>query len=840
MSTRLLALIEEESSGGGSFSPPAGKACVLVFAPRAATSAQLVAAFEGLLASHARHYVHVVALLGDPSSGPSARELSALKLRGGVTVLRGAVSSARDLRRAGAERCEAALILQAPAADDGEALLALFALRAALPALPLLAAVASHASACFALTAVPRGCLLVLDEVRLGLLAANALCAGVLPLLLALLPGGGDSGRGELMAMRAAARGGVSRGAAGAPPPQPQPQPQPLTDHPTPLALARFVLAAVRAGGGARGAPGEPPPSPPPPPQQQQQTPRARLIELRSPAWAVGRTFAEVAALVFLAAAVGESGARTLRACALDAAAALVAEGGCDGPLLFAFSTPGGALTLRAGAVARADTTLLLAARTGAAVASAGAAAAYRQLAPPLPPRAAHDSGSGGGSGGGALGDSDGSDGGGGEGTSAAEEAVAVAERVVAEEAAAAAAAAAGPRAALRRPPPGLRGHVLLFLPPGTHVAQQALLTAALLRGGRAVVVVSHAPCEGDDGRVFAHPLEGPTVALSDLGVVGAARAGAAVVVAPLPPHGEGTPGGCGPGAAPLAGDAHAVLLARLLLSHCPNLRGGALTVELQAAESEALLGVAELPPSPRTRRSGARRRARERLAGEGASEGGAEGGEAPPPPPLAAAAASASAVTRQRRRSGGGGHHAAHPANALLARQSSTHRRGTAPQLHAVAAALSSSSGSGDGGGGGSARARAGGGSGSSARLEVAPPPALPPPPPPPPPPSRGCPPPDDAAAAVLPLSSLMGVLSGAFFSPSSLSLIRCVATGGVRCRAEPAPAGGATPWAAAVLAAVCAEGGGVPWGVRCGGAAGVPPTGLALPEDWELLFFS
>ena len=57
----------------------------------------------------------------------------------------------------------------------------------ALPALPLLAAVASHASACFALTAVPRGCLLVLDEVRLGLLAANALCAGVLPLLLVLL-----------------------------------------------------------------------------------------------------------------------------------------------------------------------------------------------------------------------------------------------------------------------------------------------------------------------------------------------------------------------------------------------------------------------------------------------------------------------------------------------------------------------------------------------------------------------------------------------------------------------------------------------------------------------------
>ena len=288
ISTRLLALLEKERAGGGSFSPPAGKACVLLIAP-CASAQDLLSTLEGLLASQRRRYLHVVALLADPQRGPTARELAALRLRADVTVLRGSVFSGRDLQRASAARCEAAIVLQGPGCDDGENLMALFALRAALPSTPLLAAVASHASACFALTAVARESLLVLDAARLGLLAQNALCAGVLQLVLSWLPGAGSPNPG---AGAAAARG--EQQPSGAPPRAlgpPRRPPSPLGARPTPLELARFVLFSVE--GAALGAP--PPPPPPPPRQQQQQqqqheNPRAHpshLLEVRVPACAL-------------------------------------------------------------------------------------------------------------------------------------------------------------------------------------------------------------------------------------------------------------------------------------------------------------------------------------------------------------------------------------------------------------------------------------------------------------------------------------------------------------------------------------------------------------------------
>jgi hypothetical protein len=489
ISTRLLALLEREGAGGGSYAPPSNKASVLVVAPRGAPAPHLLAVFEGLLASQRARFVHVVVL--HPESLPTGAALRDLgPLRKGVTLLQGSVFSGRDLARAGAARCEAALVLQAPAADDGENLLALFALRAAFPRMPLLGCVSSHASQHFALTAVAKESLLVLDAVRLGLLAQNALCPGVLPLVLAWLPGTPTAGAGG------------SRLRLSPPPPQQQQQPQPppeaprrpppppaLPPRPTPRALAQFVLDSIRAA-----AAPPPPPLPTTPP-----VPPSRLLELRVPPWGVGRTFNDVAALCFLADAVADAaeaggGGTSLGAVAAGAAAALLGGSGCDGPLLLAFSVDG-RVTCEGGAIARAGTTLLLSAQTAAGVAGEDVALLFRQLGAPGGAAQRHGSGgshsrsgsgsslrrrrrrgaSGGGGGGGGGGSSSrssssssrrsSSGGGGGSGATARTiAAVSAAEEAeIAEEAAASASALPFPPPP--PPPRNISGHTLLFFP---------------------------------------------------------------------------------------------------------------------------------------------------------------------------------------------------------------------------------------------------------------------------------------------------------------------------------------------------------------------------------------
>jgi hypothetical protein len=363
------------------------------------------------------------------------------------------------------------------------------------------------------------------------------------------------------------------------------------------------------------------------------------------------------------------------------------------------------------------------------------------------------------------------------------------------------------------------------------------------------VVVAQGAAAPGRDPRLAVHALRGPGVQLADLAAVSAGRAAAAVVVAALPPQGRAA--STANTAAAVADDTHSILLSRLLLSHFPHLRHGALTVELQCGASEALLGVGELSPlpaPPRWRRAAPLPPPPLYGGSEGGSEGsGGGGGSGAPRPALPA------------RRSLAGGARAARPAasqrrgvptNALLARQSSISRGGTAPQLHALAAALSSSgSGSGPGPNVADAGAAGSGAASSVLRVDVAPRPSLPQSAESQRHPSRQFPhephhrhhhPHQDAGAAVLPLTALSSALSSAFFSPSSLALLEAVAKGRLRAHAAPVAEGGAS-WAEVVLAALCAEDApSVPWGVRCAAAAGVPHTSYILRGDFQLLFFS
>ncbi len=198
--TRFVDELALRRSGRGTFYSRPGQPHVVVTGEVEAEP--LVCLLRGLLlhSRTAQQPLHVCVLIDGESYTDdlvtAVRKEPALSHR--VTILRGDVFEAGDLRRAGIGRpeCQTVFVLQRLLdADDTPNLLRVLALRRAVEETSILVMIADSDNAAFLRSAgCPEESILALDEVRLGLAAgANAIAPGAAPLLLSLLRGGGDA-----------------------------------------------------------------------------------------------------------------------------------------------------------------------------------------------------------------------------------------------------------------------------------------------------------------------------------------------------------------------------------------------------------------------------------------------------------------------------------------------------------------------------------------------------------------------------------------------------------------------------------------------------------------------